>query len=287
MRNLFRQACFLFWQYPRLWLPVLVADVASYSVNQARASVSHQIVLWIYRRHLDNPAYNTSAVRETVLLAAPLQWGGYFLSICMYTLALLLTSAALYRITQTGSADFRSPTLWTRSSLENIARFSAKLLVLCFSFTVLFLPISLVLAKWGFAPQSPLFGYACAIVAGACTAWLITPSALRLIQTSESGHFSADQLRIGRLVAVLGVIASNALGAALTQAHLSLWDGWQDHAGTVMYVIGVIKSAIGATPYILIFITLFLVANPESSLDLLPVSDLPSPSPLPPPSTAE
>jgi hypothetical protein len=39
-------------------------------------------------------------------LQLQMQWGGYFLTICMYTPALLFTSAALYPIEQTGSAEF-------------------------------------------------------------------------------------------------------------------------------------------------------------------------------------
>lgn len=294
MRDLFRRASFLFWQYPRLWLPVLVADAASYAANQVRASASHQIVLWIDRRHLDDLRfvggipYSPSALREATLLVSPLQWGGYFLSIFMYASALLLTSAALYRIAQTGSADFRSPVLWTRSSLKRIARFSLKLLVLCFSSAMLLLPISsLPLANWGFAGQPLLFGFAFAIGAGTCIAWLITPSALRLIQTSEFGHVSAYQLRIGRLVAIFGVVASNVIGAVLTQVRLPLWNGWQRHAGTVRYGIGTIESAMAITPYVLVFITLFLIANPDNPLNLLPVPGLVEhPAPLPP-STAE
>src|SRR5689334_23238059 len=135
MRDLFRRAALLFWQYPVLWVPLLIADAASYSANRLNRHISHQLVLWVYSTHsvLGSGAdfmASPKMVREVSLLAGPVTWGGYFLSIFLYTAAMLITTAALNRIEQGDPANLPNSTIAILSRPRIIARFSFKVLVL-------------------------------------------------------------------------------------------------------------------------------------------------------------
>jgi hypothetical protein len=51
MQDLLRQASFLFWQYPSLWMPVAIASLLTYGLNLLHGSISHTLVLHFVATH--------------------------------------------------------------------------------------------------------------------------------------------------------------------------------------------------------------------------------------------
>jgi hypothetical protein len=284
MRKLWRTTSFLFWQYPVLWVPIIVADIAAFSLLRLQGLISHRIVLWIYQSHsvlssAPDYRYDASEIREAVLLTAPLLWGSYFLSICFYTSAMLAISEALRQISRTHRIDLPGSASSLRPALPRALRFSLKLFVLCVGAAILLAAITTFLTKFGLVMEPRLFGYCYSLAFSSGIAYLVTPSALRILQSIGYTPISSERQRLGRIFAILALAASNTLGAMLAQVNLPLWEGWHAHAAAVRFVLSAIISLIAALPYIPLYIALYLIANPESPLNAIAETESPLPSP--------
>lgn len=303
MSKLWRTASYLFWQYPKLWLPVLAAEVASYCVRYLQQAISHQIVLWVHRSGSvlssgQDSFLNRSETMKAAMLAAPFVWGGYFISIFLYTCALLATARILSTILNPGDSGFT-----VQSRIVKALKFSLKCLGLCAACAILLMfPITILAA--GVGPRSllmnPFFTGAITLLLSCAVAFIMAPHAVTLVSVAPIksppdqaaswlsvardyglplGDLAGKARRrlrsrtafhrraaISRVSACLASAVSIALSLAVPRAHISGWNFWPHYEQLVRIAINVAASVAIALPYIPLFIALYLIANGASEI---------------------
>jgi hypothetical protein len=277
MRNLWRATAYLFWQHPVLWLPLIVADLTAFCIESLKRLLTHQIVLWLVQRHSasilsSGPEYSdqASASVKAALLTLPFIWGTYFLSILLYTMAMLATAAILHNLSVARDTNLPAvaPMIW--SSMRRALVLSIKLLALCATSALLFGPLIILSLTFGSKPfwQFPtfLFSELLTTLVMVGISYLITPSALRLIQYLNPSVGFQWTYGQGRLVGAAAVVVSAGLSLLLQKAEPSILRDLHPHGSAFVYMINAVISLIVAFPYIPLFIALYLIARPDSPL---------------------
>jgi hypothetical protein len=271
MSKLWRPVSYLFWQYPKLWLPVTVAEVASYSVKRLQQIISHQIVLLVYHggsvlSSPQDPVPGRSEVMKVAALAAPLLWGSYFVSILLYTCAMLATSRMLTQLVSSGMIE-----LTVRSRIPDALKFSLKLLALCASCAILFaFPITSLALSIGSRDLStnPAYIGAIVLMLTCAISFVMAPDALRIV-SAHRNQIQPEQARSSRISACVANAAAIVLSLVVTRARIPLWNSWHNHEQIVLAAINLIGGVVVAVPYVPLFITLYLIANPDRGAGLL------------------
>jgi hypothetical protein len=292
MRDLWRSTVSLLRQHPILWLPVIVVDITTYFLNWIERllqnHLTYQFVSWLGQDHsvLSNkPVYappTMSVMMRVALLTAPLPWIARFLSIVLYTTAMLTTAAILGNIAE---AENARPLLRTAASTVAMSRrrilgFSVKLLALFMASAVLaaslmvlglrlqtflettpnlFLKFQLELAKLN------LLGYAVALPLMIAIAFVITPIALRLLRTPDS-VLALQETRRARIAAIHTVIVVAALGYFVPRTESSFLQQINPTSSLVVRLIDTTVSVFIALPYTVLYTVLYLIATPLSPL---------------------
>lgn len=263
MSKLWRTTSYLFWQYPKLWLPVLAAEVASYSVRYLQQAISQQIVLWVHRSGSvlssgQDSFVNRSEAMKAAIFAAPFVWGRYFISIFLYTCALLATARILAKILNSGAVGFT-----IQSRVPYALKFSLKCFALSAACAILFMfPITSLALELG--PRglltNPFYPGAITLLLTCAIAFIMAPQAVRLVSVAPV-KISSDQAASSRVSACLASAASISLGLAVSHAHISGWNSWPRHEQLVWIAINLVIGIVTAIPYIPLFIALSLIAD--------------------------
>jgi hypothetical protein len=152
---------------------------------------------------------------------------------------------------------------------------SAKLLALCAASALLLVPLIVLATTFAskHSWQFPVF-----LFSGALTtlgmigiSYLITPSAIKLLQNANPSAGSQYTDGQGRLMAAITVVVSTGFGLLIQKAEPSIIRDLQPHGSAVAYAIEAVTSLIVAFPYVPLFIALYLIATPDSPLANLPI----------------
>ncbi len=193
---------------------------------------------------------------KAIFIGAPLTWGTYFLSACLYTSALTFTSLLV---------QYEDPHIaWGNRKEQGcgarrIAIFAAKLIGLYVSTVIIFfLPLLWILQRLDRAIlQSVWLPYAASFLASAGIAWLLTPTAIALLRKSNALPIRIEARRWGIYSALLAITACSALSAfcnSAVHAHPS-------KNGTGANLIYTVIAILTALPYIPLYIALALLAD--------------------------
>jgi hypothetical protein len=292
MRDLWRSTVSLLRQHPILWLPVIVVDITTFYLNWIERLMQHhltyQLVSWLGQGHSvlsDKPVYvppTSSVMMWVALLTAPLSWIAHFLSIVLYTIAMLITAAMLGNETEAENARplLRTAASAVATSRRRILGFSVKLLALFMASAVLAAPLSVLgLRLQTFLETTPylslkfqlelakanLLGYAVALPLTIAIAFVITPIALRLLRSPDSVLAPQETSR-ARIAAILTVVVVAAIGFFVPRVASSFLQQINTTSSLVVRLIDTTVSVIIVLPYAFLFIAFYLIANPESPL---------------------
>lgn len=292
MRTLWRSTTSVLRQHPILWLPVIVVDITTFYLNWIERMLQHhltyQLVSWLSQGHSVlsiKPVYvppTTSMTMRVVLLTAPLPWIAHFLSLVLYTIAMLTTAAMLSNVAEAENARplLHAVTSAVATSRRRILGFAVKLLALFMVSLVLAAPLSVLgLRLQTFLETTPylslkfqldlakanLLGYAIALPLMITIAFVITPIALRLLRSPES-VLAPQETSQARIAAILTVVVVATLDIFVPRVESSFLQQINTTSNLVVRLSDTAASVIIALPYAFLFIAFYLIVNPESPL---------------------
>jgi hypothetical protein len=255
MQALWRRTTAMFWGYPVLWLPVLVADLLAFGAQHSRRPLLHLLVTPLLVRHsvlvgaIDELAIGSTNAFLGEVLAALITAFTQFSSILSYTIGFFLTAELVDR----RLGRFES---WERGSeLKRILKLSVRAYAIAFVMGFcLFGGLTYELAVHGnHLWSSVYFTQGGGLVVMAVLAYLLAPAALRSV--AKDGMIDPQAKLLARQAALLAVVASAAcvvFTTAVETSMLAMPQPW--------VLVRIVASLIAATPYIPLFIALALLA---------------------------
>ena len=262
MRDLFRRVSFLFWQYPILWLPVLVADLLKFLLMQLNraggvAIADHFAPHSVLGGTPEPLSPYSQSLTKISLLIGMLNWSAYFVSTALYSLALVGTTALIRRKIEDSGESFWGLVSGFQVSPGRLAAFSAKVLGL---YVIAAVPFILLIVPFG--NRKGIFpveySYFIGVLMSMVAAYLAAPIAIRWLQWPNSISTSKELKRNVQAFAALMLLASGlmAIGAERVSGSLIF------RSTPYVTVLGnrSISSMVSALPFIPLFIAISLVA---------------------------
>ncbi len=277
MRNLFRRASFLFWQYPILWLPIVVVDPIVFCLNTFANKLNHAIILSVVTSHsvLGNTpepiAPSSFQTLKILLLTKPIDWGSHLIALCLYISAMMATFTLISALRSKQRFSLGSILYPLQQSFSRLVFFSLKLLIaIGIAALILSSVVVVFFQKNGtrfISTQN--FGYFFATLALSAIAYLMAPAAVKFLRPHDSEAITPEIARQTKISAVLASIASAAIYFFAIQIRPSFSSRSTIWGGVLYEAIG---SLVSATPYIVLFIALSLLAkNDEPDIELFGV----------------
>jgi hypothetical protein len=284
VRQVWREAAALFWEYPVLWLPVFGADLISFLLSRLQKYVSHVLIYHLLlgpasvfgdTRNLPGPSSN-GLVFKAAVLGGTLQWSTHFAQIILYTTALFMTAALVRNTSRHESESSHSLVQFVRSQWRAILGLSFRFLGLVVLLattlgTLITFTIAQTQKHMVHLPQAAMYAY---IVPAFCfVAYLAAPIAMRRIGTATSKALTAESTRNGRIFASLAVTVSALLGYCLHYMERSFVLEPFFRNLTAIATLEAIVSMLVAFPYVVLFIALTLIVDGDQAARD-PVTDL-------------
>jgi hypothetical protein len=281
MRTIWRATAYLFWQYPILWLPVILADLIAFSLRSAQ--------LWMRQVVLHSLSANYSVLSDAPepLRTLPVAWAAIFgttrafvelLNVRLYVAAMISISVLIpVRVAETKTPWGQIP-LTLKQLGFRIPLLALKILLTLAAAAILDFGLIASLPRLRFLPvflrtmgSSRDQNVVIAAVLFAAVAWLVAPAAVSLLRPRESPSGWVINLRHARNFAVVCVIASTAVYFLAEVAEPS----FAPLLTTAFRVqcFWLMASATSALLYIPLFVALDLIANPELLVAISPAVD--------------
>jgi hypothetical protein len=266
VRSLVDRVFSLLREHPIFALPVIAADLLSFAAMHIQHALHQPLFTWVFGNGNSVLATTRSPfvltpenAPKAALLTVPLVWGCYFLSICLYTGALLITSAFVRKVSNGESPNLRTALVdtvknWRRSLLFSISMFGA-LIVAAIVFG--FLLATSMKVAW-LAPRIGRdFSYLTAALLEIAIVYLFTRPALKLL--SETGNSPSPAF--ARMAAYFGIIAIvTQLAFILVIDHIAPDSLFQQKTVISFLLREAVESLVGASPYIPLFVGLAVLA---------------------------
>ena len=262
MQILWRKTSELFWQYPVLWLPILIADTLQSFLHWLQKLSIRGILtssLQSSRSVLGGPPDLTAdptVSAKAALGAGIVRTGIELFIVSLYIAAMLVTARLVKDCLGNKNPEFLTA---VRSTLQSAKR---RILILSikvgFSFAAGSILFVLLLTH---IPRVRAFsygdiGYGFGVVLIAAIAYLLTLAAITAIQPLQP--ISPKDLANARLLAILGVVASSIIGLFAQRAAASFAADYP--SVFTQQLIDLIASFFTALPYVPLSIALALVA---------------------------
>jgi hypothetical protein len=273
MQALWRKTVQMLWQKPVLWLTLIVADLAAYFITWFQKSATQAIVHWtqtsrsILGGDVPRPAFDNASILKGVLLTVPLALATQFLHVCIYVAAFVVTATLIGKIHAGEKPDWPWLPSLLRAHSSEIAQFSAKLFLLYFVGSVLFIALPMDLIRMVFNNNSfdaIAFGTVASLLISVAIAWLLTPVGIQLIQSPEAEELTAEGIKLGRISAILAVLVSGILSFSVMKANASLNAVPAMTPWFVRGLMGVTFSIAVAAPYLWLWVALSEIAREQT-----------------------
>lgn len=271
MRELWRRTSELFWQHSILWLPLLCAELCAFCLNRLTGLATKRIYDWFLagRSLLSNdpfaPPLDRTAVWKATILSLPLRWTTYFVNLCLYTAAFILTAMLVEMALRRQQPDVASSLSALRSYTKRIIIFSLKIYALVAIMSgVMYLPVKylwpVAISLSSFAGEH-LFPLSVTILSWTCIAWVMTPAGFKLLQAPESQWKHAESIRLGRILSILALVVTNAFWYLIQYGEQAIISTANLSPGPQLQIIYAIGSLLRVFPCVLLFIALSLLAE--------------------------
>ena len=227
MQNLWRKTSELFWQYPILWLPILLANTLEWLLLWSQQILARRIVTFFSQGHRSvlggRPDLSTdpSTIMKASLAAGLLSAGIYLLFTCLFITALFVISKLVRNC-----LDNRPPAL-KAAVIDTLQSCKRKTVVLSIKILALF-PAGALLLIFAMPRLVRLttmsyrdVGYSFSCILTVVIAYLLTPSIVAAL--SPGRPVTSELLAKARLIAMIGVAASDLIGLFVQRAELSVF----------------------------------------------------------------
>jgi hypothetical protein len=271
MQDLWQRTIKLFREHPILWAPLIIADLSAFFLTWLQKSSTKWIIHWLLIKHyhsaLDGsviiPNTDPLAMRKAAIIVSPLVWGGYFVHICLYTAAFVLTAAFVGKILCNQKPYSADAVSLLRSNLRQVTWFSLKVLALWMigGISLVLVPAAFIRSFFEDRFLGPAaFGAVGALLGNICASWLLTPAGTRLIQAPFSEDLSAETIKRGRILAILTSAASVVISYFAMKAEASIYISSTFDPAFHHLIVSPLLSLLVAFPYLLLWILLSLLA---------------------------
>jgi hypothetical protein len=265
MRDLWRKTTALFWENPVLWLPVVCADLLAFCFTRLQKLLTWQLInSFLLSRSARTgqaipPVDERAVITKAAFLGGPFVWGTYFLNTCLYTAAFVVTAVLVDALGQHLRPDLPLVLGSLRSRIRRILVFSIKLLALYALATVLLLQATTLAQKWKFPTTDLVLCFL--VLAFVSIAYCMAPSGISLLRDAQLRSITPEYITWGRSFSILMVLASLAAGYFVPLVEQSLFVSPLLARGVQRLIIEAIASSAAAFPYVLLFISLSLIAT--------------------------
>lgn len=199
------------------------------------------------------------AVSRTMMVIVPLGVVKNYLEICLFVVALVVTADMVRRVL----AEQRPAMVEAVRGVVPRLREVLLLSVLYFAVMAILSAVFLFVGTSSFTPErlhqlasSRTFITVFGLATQCCLAWLLLPAAIRLLRPPGSPAISAQQRRVGTVLAVAAAVGQMLLQYAAGKAEAALmignvWESW---------TVAVVNTVIVNLPLVFLFIALALMA---------------------------
>jgi hypothetical protein len=260
-------------KHPLLALPVIAADLLGFAAMHIQHALHQPLFAFVFGNK-DSVLTTTRSsfvltpenASKAALLTVPVIWGCYFLSVLLYTTALLVTSALLDQIEMNDEdLDLRSAVVRAFKDKKRLLLFSISMigaLAVAAILTGLLISGSMQI-PWLAEKMGRDFGYFVAFPLQLVIALLFTRPALKLLR--ESQVLPAQGL--SRTAVFLGFSVTTAqIAYLLLLEHAALNVLFQQKTVVAYLIREAVVSLIGASFYIVFFIGLSLLAASDRQI---------------------
>jgi hypothetical protein len=264
MRDLWRKTTALFWENPILWLPVVCADLLAFCFTRLQKLLTRQLVNSLLLSHsaltgqVIPPADQHAVITKAAIIFGPFVWGTYFLNTCLFTAAFVVTATLVSALEEHVRPDLPLVLGSLRSRSRRILVLSIKLLALYALAAALLLQATTLAQKWKF-PVTYLIPCFLVLVT-VCIAYCMAPPGISVLRNAESRSVTPEYIAWGRSFSMLMVLSSLAAGYFVPMVEQSLFASPLLARGIPRLIIEALASSVAAFPYVLLFISLSLIA---------------------------
>jgi hypothetical protein len=194
MRNLFRRASSLFWQYPILWLPIVIADPLVLGLNLLDHKVTHAIILSLVTNHsvLGNAPEPIAATSfqtlKILLLTKPIDWGTHLIALCLYGCAMMAIFTLLSALRLRQQLSIGEVLYSLQKFFSRLMFFSLRLLIAIGIAAIPFTLLAIVFFQRNGARfvSTGTFSIALSAIFFSAIGYLAAPAALKLLHPQNS-----------------------------------------------------------------------------------------------------
>lgn len=260
MRDLWRRTKELFWEYPSLWIPVLVADLAGFWAAHLLKVVSSrlfsQIIVAIYRPVIGTtPEMPSQAMTFLISTITGLIYrSGDFLRILLYAVAFLVTKQLVEQVLSTNGVPRLQSVEWRLLRMKAAAIFSLKIFVLASAVGILVAAVAMRVYR---AQYQAVWSSLVALIVMIVLAYVMVPAGLKLIKTNQ--ETTGEQRATARSLSFVAITIS--LGISLFA--VTAGPSFVRPRGVVPPLFfDMVASLLVALPYAALFIALALLVVP-------------------------
>jgi hypothetical protein len=197
------------------------------------------------------------------MISHPLELGAYFLIVCLYVMAFVLTAKLVGILNQGSGADFSLVFDTVRSRLHRMLVFCVKVFLIVVAAGLLMFGLMVFVIRFAYVSPNVL-GYGAVLLIEITVALALAPQAILLLRDHPSRPVLRKHAWWGRgfsLAAVVAVVTIEYF-SRLAQ-HKLIWS--PIFAGVIPQMfLSVIASLVPALPYIPLFIALSLIEKSDA-----------------------
>jgi hypothetical protein len=254
-------------KHPILALPVLAADLISFAAMHIQHTLHQPLFAWVFANK-DSVLSTTSNAfvltpenaTKAALLTIPLIWGCYFLTVYLYTGALLTTSTLLHGMIKGQLPNLRFAFVHAYGNRRRLLLFSISFfgaLIVAAILVGFSMAVSMKI-PWLARMMGRDFGYLIVLPLEIAFVYIFTRPALKLLSLTQAPPLKS----IEHIAMLLGLIAIfTQMTFVLLTEHAAPAILFQQKTVAGFLVREAIQSLIGASIYVPLFIGLSLLAS--------------------------
>jgi hypothetical protein len=276
MREIGRKTILLIRTHPILWTPYIAAALLASTLSWLRQLAAHRILHWTPIRqvesvlggNLSSRGFDPNTFMDLMRLRSALTWAVTFLINSVYAAALVFTAILVAAILLN-----ERPIL--ALSAGRLRGYSRRILIYAAKIWILMLVLYLAL-DWPFylpgvrdllsSRAISVLNIGISVLDALCYAWVMAPLAVNLLRLPGGVPLSIADRRRARSIAVLVGLAD------VLVRHILDWLVWSFGLyGSIANDIAYYSARlIAGLPYVLLYVALSLIADPELQLRAVP-----------------
>ncbi|MCL2649347.1 MAG: hypothetical protein FWD61_20525 [Phycisphaerales bacterium] len=279
IKELWWQTFELFVTRPVLWVPCSIAAVLYFVLNRLQKIWNYWLAEFFATQHsvlggTEPVAEPLKASFKAMWFISPLGFLKGFVVVCSFVTALFITKELVDMALDKQRLRMIAAARDIMPGCRGILLFSLKYLVAFGAgllFTIFLMPTSPIMPeRFDRITTSTEYTHVVILLMFACVAWLLMPSAIRLLRPQSSSKVSIEERTMGTIFAVVASEGSWALGYFVGKVEYSLelnsqWGWW---------AVSVLNTIVINLPQVILFIALALLAIQEPIIENLITPEL-------------